>query len=38
MDGIWTALDGAKPCRLEEYDEKRYDKKKKKKFLDWLTM
>tara|TARA_R100000781_G_scaffold111801_1_gene78525 strand:+ start:766 stop:2262 length:1497 start_codon:yes stop_codon:yes gene_type:complete len=38
MDGIWTALDGAKPCRFEEYDEKRYDKKKKKKFLDWLTM
>ena len=38
MDGIWTALEGAKPCRFEEYDEKRYDKKKKKKFLDWLTM
>ena len=38
MDAIWTALDGAKPCRLEEYDEKKYDKKKKKKFLDWLTM
>ena len=38
MDAIWTALDGAKPCRLAEYDEKKYDKKKKKKFLDWLTM
>ena len=38
MDGVWTALEGAKPCRLQEYDEKRYDKKKKKKFLDWLTM
>ena len=38
MDAVWTALDGAKPCRFEEYDEKKYDKKKKKKFLDWLTM
>ena len=38
MDAVWTALDGAKPCRLAEYDEKKYDKKKKKKFLDWLTM
>ena len=38
MDGIWTALDGAKPCRFKEYDEEKYNKKKKKKFLDWLTM
>jgi predicted phage terminase large subunit-like protein len=38
MDGVWTALDGAKPCRLKEYDEEKYNKKKKKKFLDWLTM
>ena len=38
MDAIWTALDGAKPCRLKEYDEEKYDTKKKKKFLDWLTM
>mgnify|MGYP001448539605 FL=1 len=38
MDAVWTALDGAKPCRLKEYDKKKYDKKKKKKFLDWMTM
>ncbi len=38
MDGVWTALDGAKPCRFKEYDEEKYNKKKKKKFLDWLTM
>ena len=38
MDGVLTALDGAKPCRLKEYDEEKYSKKKKNKFLDWLTM
>ena len=38
MDAVWTGLDGAKPCRFKEYDEEKYDKKKKKKFLDWLTM
>ena len=38
MDGIWTALDGAKPCRLKEYSEENTKKKKKKKFLDWMTM
>ena len=38
MDAVWTALDGAKPCRFAEYDEDKANKKKKKKFLDWLTM
>ena len=38
MDAIWTALDGAKPCRIKEYSEKNEKTKKKKKFLDWMTM
>ena len=39
MDGIWTALDGAKPCRKKEFeklsDDEWYNPKKK---LDWLTL
>jgi len=38
MDAIWTALDGAKPCRIKEFDEDKVKTKKKKKFLDWMTM
>ena len=38
MDAIWTALDGAKPCRLKEFNGEKTGKKQKKKFLDWLTM
>ena len=39
MDAIWTALDGAKPCRRKEFvrisdDDWRNPKKK----LDWLTL
>tara|TARA_R100000808_G_C2151847_1_gene161019 strand:- start:1659 stop:3173 length:1515 start_codon:yes stop_codon:yes gene_type:complete len=36
MDAVWTALDKARPCRLESIDPNKV--KKKKKFLDWLTM
>ena len=39
MDAIWTALDGAKPCRMVEFellsDE---DSRISKKNLDWMTM
>jgi hypothetical protein len=38
MDAIWTALDGCKPCRVKEYLEENKKIKKKKKFLDWMTM
>ena len=38
MDAIWTGLDGAKPCRLKEWDEKADTPKKIKKVLDWLTL
>ena len=38
MDAIWTALDGCKPCRIKEYSEENKKTKKKKKFLDWMTM
>ena len=39
MDAVWTALDGAKPCRRSSFkklsDE---DWRNNKKSLDWLTM
>ena len=38
MDAIWTALEGAKPCRIKEYSENPDKKRKKKKFLDWMTL
>tara|TARA_R110002020_G_scaffold128392_3_gene287756 strand:+ start:4931 stop:6424 length:1494 start_codon:yes stop_codon:yes gene_type:complete len=38
MDSIWTALEGAKPCRIEEYDENMVEKDTLKKKLDWMTM
>ena len=40
MDAVWTALDGAKPCRIpsEDYDPKQHFGKKVKKILDWMTM
>ena len=38
MDSIWTALEGAKPCRIEEYDENAINKDQLKKKLDWMTM
>ena len=39
MDAIWTALDGAKPCRIAEFirlSEEEWRKPQKK--LDWMTM
>ena len=36
MDGIWTALEGARPCRVESM-ENMNKKIKSNKFIDWLT-
>ena len=38
MDAIWTSLEGARPCRLQEFVPKDERLKKKKKFLDWMTL
>ena len=39
MDAIWTALHGAKPCRIKEFKELSDDEwRKPKKSLDWLTL
>ena len=39
MDAIWTALDGSKPCRIKQFDNKsKEDWRNKEKSLDWMTM
>ena len=38
MDSIWTALEGAKPCRIESFDGEMTNKDQLKKKLDWMTM
>ena len=39
MDAIWTALDGAKPCRIKDFKKLSDDEwRKPKKSLDWLTL
>ena len=39
MDAIWTALDGAKPCRRSEFNKlSEEDWRNEKKTLDWMTM
>ena len=38
MDAVWTALDGAKPCRKKEFIENTDNNRLKKKFLDWMTL
>ena len=39
MDAIWTALDGAKPCRIKEYEPIPEEEWRiNKKTLDWMTM
>ena len=39
MDSVWTALDGAKPCRRKEFAMLSTDElRNKKKTLDWMTM
>ena len=39
MDSIWTALDGAKPCRRVDFSLLSEEElKKPKKTLDWMTM
>jgi predicted phage terminase large subunit-like protein len=39
MDAIWTALDGAKPCRIKDYEPIPEEEWRiKKKTLDWMTI
>ena len=38
MDSIWTALEGAKPCRFEEFSLEIAENRNLKKKLDWMTM
>ena len=38
MDAIWTSLEGARPCRLKEFVESDDRIKKKKKYLDWMSL
>ena len=39
MDSVWTALDGAKPCRRTDFALLSEDElNKQKKTLDWMTM
>jgi len=39
MDAVWTALDGAKPCRIKEYEPIPEEEWRiKKKSLDWMTL
>jgi len=38
MDSIWTALEGAKPCRFEKMNETNKNEEKTKKRLDWLVL
>ena len=37
MDGIWTALQGAKPCRTRSIEKKENEKKGGARLLDWLV-
>ena len=36
MDAAWTALDGAKPCKLKVVQEEK--KTFKRKVIDWMTL
>lgn len=38
MDAVWTALEGAKPCRVKEYVANGENKPLGKKILDWMTL
>ena len=38
MDAIWTALDGAKPCRHKDWKENQEKEVKEMKVLDWMTL
>ena len=38
MDAIYYALDGAKPCRVKDFDPEIGLTKKTNKFLDWMSM
>tara|TARA_B110000467_G_C18338676_1_gene500982 strand:+ start:2144 stop:3637 length:1494 start_codon:yes stop_codon:yes gene_type:complete len=38
MDSIWTALDGAKPCRLENWAETDNKRTIVKKVIDWMVL
>jgi predicted phage terminase large subunit-like protein len=38
MDAIWTSLEGARPCRLKEFDPEKVEKKRINKIVDWMTL
>ena len=38
MDAIWTGLEGAKPCRVAEFNKEKSDEPIRKKRLDWMTL
>ena len=38
MDAVWTALEGARPCRLKEFTPSDERIKKRNKFLDWMSL
>ena len=39
MDSVWTALDGAKPCRIKTFEQQSDEEwRNRKKKLDWLTL
>ena len=39
MDSVWTALDGAKPCRIKTFQQQSDEEwRNRKKKLDWLTL
>jgi len=38
MDAIWTALDGAKPCRIKTWENSDNKVSKVKKVLDWMVL
>ena len=38
MDAIWTSLEGARPCRLKEFDPTDMEKKTINKIIDWMTL
>ena len=38
MDAVWTALEGARPCRDKTFEEESRDNSIKNKFLDWMTL
>jgi len=38
MDAIWTSLEGARPCRVKEFDPEKIETKTINKIIDWMTL